>query len=159
MGSAEGGSPRFVPICSDFPVFFRFVPICAPCFRECPDLFRFVPFSSDLFRFVFRPNRNKSGKPLSADPFCKSPIIANFTLPGLRFHALQTRAFSSFALSRPCTSSLPGLARSSPGPRPVLAHSSPGLARPSPSPRLALAHPHFKQSSRQNRQKRNLLTP
>ena len=41
----------------------------------------------------------------------------------------------------------------SPGPRPA----SPGLARPSPSPLLALAHPRFKQSSRQNGQKRNLL--
>ena len=71
LGSAEGG---FVPICSDFPVFFRFVPICVPRLRECPDLFRFAPISSDLFRFVFRTNQNKSGKPLSADPFCKSPI-------------------------------------------------------------------------------------
>ena len=38
--------PLFVPICSDFLVFFRFVPICAPCFQ---DLFWFVPISSDLF--------------------------------------------------------------------------------------------------------------
>ena len=38
-------------------------------------MFRFAPFSSDLFRFVFRTNQNKSGKPLSADPFCKSPIL------------------------------------------------------------------------------------
>ena len=35
---------------------------------------RFVPICSDFFRFVFRTNQNKSGKPLSADPFCKSPI-------------------------------------------------------------------------------------
>ena len=71
FGVGRRGSPRFVLICS---VFFRFVPICAPSLREYPDLFRFVPFSSDLFRFVFRTYQNKSGKPLSADPFCKSPI-------------------------------------------------------------------------------------
>ena len=35
--------------------------ICAPCFRICSDLFRFECF------------QNKSGKPLSADPCCKSP--------------------------------------------------------------------------------------
>ena len=78
FGVGREGLPRFVPICSDFPVFFRFVPICAPCFREYPDLFRFVPICSVFFRFVpicFRTNQNKSGKPLSADPFCKSPII------------------------------------------------------------------------------------
>ena len=66
--SGKGGHPdlfRFVPI---FPVFFRFVPICVPCYREYPDLFRFAPFSSDLLRFVFRTDQNKSGKPLSADP-------------------------------------------------------------------------------------------
>ena len=73
FGVGRRGSPRFVLICSDFPVFFRFVPICVPCYREYPDLFRFAPFSSDLFRFVFRTNQNKSGKPLSAGPFCKSP--------------------------------------------------------------------------------------
>ena len=54
---------------------FRFVPICVPCFRECPDLFRSAPFSSNFFRFVFRTTQNKAGKPLSADPFCKSPIL------------------------------------------------------------------------------------
>ena len=63
--------PRCVPICSDF---FRFLPICAPCFREYPDLFRFLPICfqnkseqirgtplcrpllqiPDLFRQIFR---------------------------------------------------------------------------------------------------------
>ena len=76
----RGRQKGVTPICSDFPVFFRFVPICAPCFREYLDLFRFVPICSDFFRFVFRTNQNKSGKPLSADPFCKSP---NVVLPGL----------------------------------------------------------------------------
>ena len=41
------------PICSDFPVFFRFVPICALVFWNTP----IVPISSDLFRFAFRTNR------------------------------------------------------------------------------------------------------
>ena len=69
--------------------------------------------------------------------------------------SLQIRAFSSLVLSHPCTY------HSSPGPRPFLARSSPVprpvLARSSPGPRPALAHPRFKQSSRQNGQKRNLL--
>ena len=71
---------RFILICSDFPDFFRFVQIkfCAPCFRKCPD-FWFVLICSAFLRFVpisvFRRNQNKSGKPLSADPFCKSPIF------------------------------------------------------------------------------------
>ena len=34
---------------------------------------RFVPICSDFFRFVFRTNQNESGKPLSADFFCKDP--------------------------------------------------------------------------------------
>ena len=42
-----------------------------------PDLFRFVfcylPICSDLFSEQIRTNQNKSGKPLSADPFCKFP--------------------------------------------------------------------------------------
>ena len=42
FGVGRRGSPRIVPICSDFPVFFRFVLICAPCFREYPDLLQFV---------------------------------------------------------------------------------------------------------------------
>ena len=86
--------------------------------------------------------------------------LVNCTLPCLRFHTLQTRAFSPLARSQPCTPtspgparSSPGLARSSPGPR----LASPGLTRPSPGPCLALTHPRFKQSSRQNGQKRNLL--
>ena len=44
------------------------------------DFFRFAPFSSGLFRFVCRTNQNKSGKPLSADPFCKSPISPIFSI-------------------------------------------------------------------------------
>ena len=81
---------------------------------------------------------------------------------------------SSFAprnLALPRSS--PDLARSSPVPRPAspvprpfLARSSPGLARSSPGLRPFLARPspdpahhRFKQSSRQNGQKRNLLPP
>ena len=67
----------------------------------------------------------------------------------LCFHTVQTRAFSSLALSRPCAPpSSPGLAHI---PRPALARSTPGrgpaLARPSP-----FADARFKQSSRQNGQ-------
>ena len=59
--------PLFLPICSDLRSLFSGIP------RFESDLFRFAPISSDLFRFVFRTNQNKSGKPLSADPFGKSP--------------------------------------------------------------------------------------
>ena len=92
FGVSRRGSPRFVPICSDFPPFssdlFQFAllvsgicsdfpPSSSDLFRFallvfgiCSDLFRFAPISSDLFS---EQNQNKSGKPLSADPFCKSP--------------------------------------------------------------------------------------
>ena len=75
----RGRQKVVTPNCSDFPLFFRFVPICVPCFREYADLFRFAPFSSDLFRFVFRTNQNKSEKPLSVDPFCESRICVSIT--------------------------------------------------------------------------------
>ena len=55
--------PRFLPICADLHSLFsgmpRFVPICS-------DLLRFLPICSDLFSERFQ---NKSGKPLSAEPF------------------------------------------------------------------------------------------
>ena len=53
----------------------------------------------------------------------------NFVLPGLRFHALQTRGFPPLALSYTCTP--PVLAR----PRPVLARSSTSPRPASPGPR------------------------
>ena len=68
----EGGHPdlfrfpRFLPICSDL----------RSCCREYPALLRFVPICSNLFRFVVRTNQNTSGKPLSADPFCRSPSLS-----------------------------------------------------------------------------------
>ena len=64
------GPPWFVPI-SPFSSDLR--SSTALGFREYPDLFRFIPSCSDFFRFLFRTNQNKSGKPLSADPSCKSP--------------------------------------------------------------------------------------
>ena len=64
-----GRQKGVTPTCSDFPVFFRFLPICTLCFW---DLFQFVLICSAFFRFVLRTNQNKSGKPLSADPFCNS---------------------------------------------------------------------------------------
>ena len=77
FGVGRKGSPRFVPICSDFPVFFRFVPIRAPCFREHPDLFRFAPFPSDLFRFVFRTIRTNQGIPFLPTPFANACNMAS----------------------------------------------------------------------------------
>ena len=77
LGSAERGHPNLFR----FPRFLRFVPIWAPCFGNtpiCSDLFRFLPICSVFFRFVFRTNQNTSGKPLSADPFCKSPNTVDF---------------------------------------------------------------------------------
>ena len=43
------------PICVDlfrFPCFFRFAPICGPCFWECPDLFRSLAICPDLPCFL-----------------------------------------------------------------------------------------------------------
>ena len=59
-----------LPICSAlrslFPGIPRFVPICS-------DLLRFLPICSDLFSEQIR--TDQLGKPLSADPFCKSRIL------------------------------------------------------------------------------------
>ena len=69
-----GRQKGVTPICSDFPFFllilFRFAFL--KLFTGIPHLFRFALISSDLFRFVFRTSQNKSGKPLSADPFCQT---------------------------------------------------------------------------------------
>ena len=67
FGVGRTGLPRFVPkICSDFPVFFRFVLLVFGNTPICSDLLRFLQFVPICFQ-------NRSGKPLSADPFCKSP--------------------------------------------------------------------------------------
>ena len=79
------------PICSDFRVFFRFIPICAPCFRE------FVPICSNLLRFLpifsekFWTNQNKSRKltpfwrPLLQVPEnCAAPSTAGTVEPVLK---------------------------------------------------------------------------
>ena len=69
------GRQKGTPICSDFPVFFRFVPMCAPCFRECPDLFRYAPFlpiCSDLFSEQIRTNQGNSFLPT---PFTNPRIM------------------------------------------------------------------------------------
>ena len=58
------GSPQEFPRFRFALLVFGNSPICS----DLPSL-----FSSDLFRFVFRRNQNKSEKPLSADPFRKSP--------------------------------------------------------------------------------------
>ena len=81
FGVSRRGSPGFVPICSDFPVLFRFVPNLRSL---CLGMPRFVPICSVFFRFVFRTHQNKSRKPLSADPFAKSPThkLSGFTTTG-----------------------------------------------------------------------------
>ena len=69
LGSAEGGLPdlfRFVPISPFSSYLFRFACGNTPI---CSDLLRFLPVCSEVFQ-------NKSEqirKPLSADPFCKTP--------------------------------------------------------------------------------------
>ena len=60
-------------ICSDLFRFPRFLPICVPCFRECPDLFRFVPICSVFFRFVPICFQNKSEQ-IRETPFCR-PLL------------------------------------------------------------------------------------
>ena len=84
FGVGRRGSPRFVPICSDFPVFFRFVPICV--FLICSDLRsmfsgipRFVPICSVFFRFVPICFQNKSEQ-IRETPFCRPLLqIPDFT--------------------------------------------------------------------------------
>ena len=125
--------------------------------------------------------------PFSCTPFCVSPsfrlrhrrpksqIASDFPIAPLKSQCIiavscfGNRAISGVrdghrnrksqkSLSPPCNP--PFLAR----PRPFLARPSPGLARSSPGPRPASPvprptphHHRFKQSSRQNGQKRNLL--
>ena len=75
LGWAEEGHPDLFRLVPDFPVFFRFVPICSDLrfdlvFGICSDLFRFAPFSSDLFGFAFRTNQNRDqGNPFLPTPF------------------------------------------------------------------------------------------
>ena len=75
LGSPEGGHPdlfwflRILLICSNLRSFFSGI--------QCPDLFKSLHICSDFFWFVVRTNdwnQNKSGKPPSAHPFCKSSI-------------------------------------------------------------------------------------
>ena len=67
FGVTGKGSPRFVPICSDFPVFSRFVQICVSCLRE------FAPICSDFFRSVPICFQNKSEQ-IGENPFCR-PLL------------------------------------------------------------------------------------
>ena len=80
------------PISSNFLVFFRFALLVFG------NLFRFPPICSDLFRLVFRINENKSGKPLSADPFYKSPT--NTFLQSRRVNSLHGLPFSWMCSAR-----------------------------------------------------------
>ena len=72
---------------------------------------------------------------------------------------LQALSSPALARSTPCPRPAspvprPVLARSSPGPRPVLARPRLASPGPLPAPCPNLAHPRFKQSSRQNGQKK-----
>ena len=71
FGVGRRGSPRFVPISPFSSDLFRFALLVFGNTPICSDLFRFLPICSDLFSEQIRTNRKK---PLSADPFCKSPI-------------------------------------------------------------------------------------
>ena len=76
LGSAEGGHPDLFRFPRFF--FFRFVPICVSCFRECPDcsdVFRFTPFfpiCSDLFSEQIRTNQRN---PFLPTPFGNPRLI------------------------------------------------------------------------------------
>ena len=74
------------PICSDF---FRFLPICAPCFREIPDVFRFAPFSS----FVPICFQNKSEQ-IRETPFCR-PLFRRDVKWGMGWVMVGTAVFGA----------------------------------------------------------------
>ena len=69
-----------VPICSVFFDSFRFALFVSGNAPICSNLLRFISMCSDLFQNILRLVpicfQNKSGKPFSADPFCKSPTIS-----------------------------------------------------------------------------------
>ena len=103
MGSAEG----VTPICSDFPVLFLI------CYADLRSLFwrmpRFVPTCSVFFPFVPICFQNKSGKLLSADPFCKSLIQTReiFLTPRGGISSYQSVHAALFLLScRVCSKGL-----------------------------------------------------
>ena len=82
-GRQKGVTPIWCG-CSDLPVFFPFALLL---FQE---LFRFVPIWSDFFRFVFRTNEHRSGKPFLSNPFasprksCNCEVQHGFCWGGAR---------------------------------------------------------------------------
>ena len=66
-----GRQKGVTPICSGLFRFPRCLPICSNLRSLFSGIPRFVLICSVFFRFVFRTNQNGSGKPLSADPFCR----------------------------------------------------------------------------------------
>ena len=89
FGVGRRGSPWLVPICSDFPFssdLFRLRSL----FSGMP---RFVPICSNLLRFLPICFQNKSGKPLPAEPFCKS---SRFVLIPPLFYELFRSASIAF---------------------------------------------------------------
>ena len=67
VGAPDLGSPE-----AGHPDFFRSVPTSSNLFRFAFLVFRNTPICSDFFRCVFRTHQNRSGKRLSAHPFCKA---------------------------------------------------------------------------------------
>ena len=110
-----GESPR------NFPSHLHEDDTCAAITRSNKRRFSEKPLGSSLWAmdFLFFLAEGSRRKVTTRRWHLK---LVNFTLSGLRFHTLQTRAFSSLALrlSHPCTpQSSPVLARSSPVPRPA----------------------------------------
>ena len=85
-GVARKGSPRFVPMWGREK---GVTPICS----DSPGIPRFAPISSDFLRFLSEQIRTISGKPLSANPFGKSPtfIIPCFFLRVTFFFSKEAR--------------------------------------------------------------------
>ena len=79
-----GHQKGVTPICSNLFRFPRFLPICSDLRSLFSGIPRFLPICSDFFRFVFKTNQNKSGKPPSADLFCNSPTRTSTRLPASR---------------------------------------------------------------------------
>ena len=72
FGVGRRGSPRFVPISPFSSDLFRFAFLVFGNTPICSDLLRFLPI-------CFQNKSEQSEKPLSADPFCKSPIWGRAT--------------------------------------------------------------------------------
>ena len=72
LGAPGWGRQKGVtPICSDFPFFFRCLPICVSCLWEYHDLFLFVLGIPRFLPICFQNNAEQTSE--TPDSFCKSP--------------------------------------------------------------------------------------